>query len=130
MGREFRIQAKLAPVFPHVPEMVAYCNDGSVIGSEFYVMERVDGIIPRPSELGVDLDARAGPAAGVHVGGHPSGSAPGGPGGGWALLISASGEGYVERQVSGWSDRYRKAKTWNVPSFEKVMAWLGSQSAG
>jgi aminoglycoside phosphotransferase (APT) family kinase protein len=34
------------------------------------------------------------------------------------------GAGYVARQVSGWSDRYRKAKTWNVGSYERVMRWL------
>jgi aminoglycoside phosphotransferase (APT) family kinase protein len=47
MGREYRIQAGLADVFPLVPEMVALCQDESVIGSEFYVMQRIDGIIPR-----------------------------------------------------------------------------------
>ncbi len=34
------------------------------------------------------------------------------------------GDGYVARQVAGWSRRYRDAKTWNVPSFERVMRWL------
>ena len=47
MGREYRIQDGLREVFPLVPAMVAHCEDESVIGSEFYVMQRVDGIIPR-----------------------------------------------------------------------------------
>ena len=34
------------------------------------------------------------------------------------------GPGYVERQIGGWSDRYRRARTWNVPSCERVMGWL------
>ncbi|MDX1628811.1 MAG: phosphotransferase family protein, partial [Fulvivirga sp.] len=34
------------------------------------------------------------------------------------------GEGYVERQINGWSKRYRDAKTWNVLSGKKVMQWL------
>ncbi|HEV7917941.1 MAG TPA: phosphotransferase family protein, partial [Solirubrobacterales bacterium] len=34
------------------------------------------------------------------------------------------GDGYVERQIGGWSKRYRAARTRNVPSFEKVMSWL------
>jgi aminoglycoside phosphotransferase (APT) family kinase protein len=34
------------------------------------------------------------------------------------------GPGYVARQVAGWSERYRRARTWNVPSFERVIAWL------
>ncbi len=34
------------------------------------------------------------------------------------------GAGYIERQISGWSERYSKAKTWNVPSGKKIMRWL------
>jgi len=34
------------------------------------------------------------------------------------------GSGYCQRQIEGWSDRYRKARTWNTPRFERVMAWL------
>jgi aminoglycoside phosphotransferase (APT) family kinase protein len=37
------------------------------------------------------------------------------------------GAGYVGRQVAGWSERYRRAKTWNVPSFERVMRWLDAE---
>ena len=47
MGREFRIQAALKEPFGLVPTMIGLCVDESVIGSEFYVMERIDGIIPR-----------------------------------------------------------------------------------
>lgn len=47
MGREFRLQQALKPVYHYVPQMLAYCDDASVIGSEFYVMEKLDGIIPR-----------------------------------------------------------------------------------
>ena len=45
--REYRIQKALKPVFPKVPEMLAACEDHDVIGSDFYVMERLEGIIPR-----------------------------------------------------------------------------------
>ena len=47
MGREYRIQSALEPVFPYVATMVGLCTDESVIGSEFYVMERLDGTILR-----------------------------------------------------------------------------------
>ena len=48
MGREYRIQDALEPVFPQVPAMAAYCTaEDSPIGSELYVMERLDGLIPR-----------------------------------------------------------------------------------
>ena len=48
MGREHDIQAALAPVFPDVPRMVALCGDDACIGSQFYVMERIDGHHPAP----------------------------------------------------------------------------------
>ena len=57
MGREFVIQRALAPVYPYVAQMVALCRDDSVIGSEFYVMERLDGTILR-KELPFDLSAQ------------------------------------------------------------------------
>jgi len=47
MGREHRIQKQLAPVFPYVAAMVAFCDDPEVLGSDFYVMERLEGLIPR-----------------------------------------------------------------------------------
>ena len=36
----------------------------------------------------------------------------------------SKGPGYPRRQVEGWSERYEKARTWNVPSFHAVRAWL------
>jgi aminoglycoside phosphotransferase (APT) family kinase protein len=47
MGREYLIQDELRPLFPYVATMVGHCTDESVIGSDFYVMEKVNGIIPR-----------------------------------------------------------------------------------
>jgi aminoglycoside phosphotransferase (APT) family kinase protein len=103
MGREYRIQAALAPVFPYVPQMVAHCNDEAVLGSEFYVMERIGHTL---IDTLIDLHQVDPDTAG--------------------LTDLGRGAGYVERQVSGWTGRYRKAKTWNVPSFEKVMGWLAA----
>ena len=36
----------------------------------------------------------------------------------------AKGDGYIQRQIEGWSKRYSNAKTWNVPSGKSVMRWL------
>ena len=46
MGREYTVQSALRPIYPYVPNMVGFCSDVSVIGSEFYVMDRIAGIIP------------------------------------------------------------------------------------
>jgi aminoglycoside phosphotransferase (APT) family kinase protein len=122
MGREFRIQKALAPVFPLVPEMIAFCDDTSVLGSDFYVMRRIDGIIPR-RKLGTDLDRRGARALCLAVIDtlvqlHKVDAASAG------LSSLGKGPGYARRQVEGWTDRYRRARTWNAPTFREVIAWL------
>lgn len=124
MRREHRVQAALKPVYRYVPQMVAFCDDPSVLDSDFYVMERVPGTIlrgrlPRGMELSADQARGLGVRAvdsllelhQVDV------DAAG-------LSDFGRGAGYVARQVSGWSDRYRRARTENVPGFASVMAWL------
>lgn len=129
MVREYRIQDGLAEVFPLVPEMVALCEDESVIGCEFYVMQRVEGIIPRRDfPPGVTLDEAQGRALctnaldvlidlhQIDVDATP-------------LAAMNKGKGYVERQISGWSRRFRDAHTEDIGAkreqrSENVMAWL------
>jgi aminoglycoside phosphotransferase (APT) family kinase protein len=120
MKREFLIQSRLQPVYPLVPSMVAMCDDQSVMGSDFYVMERVVGDIFRrdvpegvtPADVSVMADSLINGLVQLHA-------------------VDASilaelnkGPGYVQRQVEGWSKRYRNALTDDVPNGEKVMAWL------
>ncbi len=120
MKREFLIQSRLQPVYPLVPSMVALCDDQSVMGSDFYVMERVVGDIFRrdvpegvtPADVSVMADSLINGLVQLHA-------------------VDASilaelnkGPGYVQRQVEGWSKRYRNALTDDVPNGEKVMAWL------
>ncbi|EXG80227.1 phosphotransferase family protein [Cryptosporangium arvum] len=124
MSREYRVQKHLKPVFRYVPEMVAFCDDHDVLGADFYVMERIVGTIPRkdfPPEVQLDpVQARtlAFTVVDTLVELHDVDPAAAG------LSDLGRGAGYVERQVRGWSDRYRKARTWNVPKAESVMAWL------
>src|SRR3546814_18124332 len=47
MNRESSVQKALKPVYPAVANMVALCHDASVIGCEFYVMDRIAGLIPQ-----------------------------------------------------------------------------------
>jgi aminoglycoside phosphotransferase (APT) family kinase protein len=120
MKREFLIQSRLQPVYPLVPSMIALCDDQAVMGSDFYVMERVVGDIFRrdvpegvtPADVSVMADSLINGLVQLHA-------------------VDASilaelnkGPGYVQRQVEGWSKRYRNALTDDVPNGEKVMAWL------
>ena len=127
MGREYRILNQLNAGFPYCPKAYVHCIDESVIGAEFYVMERVKGIILRsdmPAELNfsaeqttalcksfidklVELHNVDYNACGLGDLGKP--------------------EGYVERQIRGWSDRYEKALTPDAPTWEPVKAWLNDK---
>ncbi len=124
MGREFTIQSRLKPVFEYVPGMVAFCDDQTVIGSDFYVMERVDGTILRadlPDGLSLsEAEARALCTSFLDVLVELHGVDVEAAG----LDDLGKGAGYVGRQVAGWSDRFRRARTDNVGDFEPVMAWL------
>ncbi len=124
MGREFRVQQALKPVYPVVPTMIGLCEDESVTGSEFYVMERIAGIIPRknmPRGLKLDVATTRTLCTNVldkllelhRVDVKVSG-----------LDSLGKGSGYCRRQIEGWSERYTRARTWNVPSYKRVMAWL------
>lgn len=108
MGREYRIQSQLAGVFPYVPTMVAMCEDPAVIGTEFYVMQRLVGHIPGV-ELGVDLDPTqvrtlCRNVLDLLVDLHTVDPAAAG------LDALGKGDGYVTRQVDGWSRRFAQAR--------------------
>jgi aminoglycoside phosphotransferase (APT) family kinase protein len=130
MGREFKVLSGLRPLFPYCPEPLVYCQDESVLGSEFYLMSCIEGMIVRkdyPPELEMTpeqvrqqffklIDVMAElhkvdyKAAGLDELGKP--------------------EGYVERQVKGWSKRYRAARTDDAPEFEFTMNWLREKMPG
>ena len=120
MKREFLIQSRLQPVYPLVPSMIALCDDHSVIGSDFYVMDRVVGDIFRrdipESVTAADVSVMADSLINGLVQLHAVDAS--------ILSELNKGHGYVQRQVEGWSKRYSNALTDDVPNGEKVMAWL------
>ncbi len=44
------------------------------------------------------------------------------------LASLGKGPGYARRQVEGWTERYRRARTWNAPTFREVTAWLAANT--
>ena len=126
MRREFEIQRILRPWFPAVPEVLGHCRDEQVLGSEFYVMAHVPGLILRGDlPKGVDLAPAAARELALGIFNaladlHSVDIAASG------LARFFRGEGYVHRQVEGWSKRYRAARTDDVPDAEGVMAWLST----
>ncbi|UUZ58280.1 phosphotransferase family protein [Nocardioides sp. B-3] len=124
MRREFTIQSALAPVFPYVAPMIGFCDDPSVIGGDFYVMGRIDGLIPRsnwPKDVPLTPEqARQLCFNVVEVYAELHTVDPEAAG----LSELGKGTGYVRRQVEGWSTRYRNAHTPDNPEFTEVMARL------
>src|SRR5690606_14979871 len=112
------------PHFPYCPAPLLYCEDESVLGAPFYVMEHLEGIILRktiPEELNfgpADVRKLCETLIAVQADRHN-------------LAYQAIGlgelgnpQGYVRRQVEGWSKRYVAARTEDAPTFARVMTWL------
>ena len=119
MMREAKVMRALKPVYPYVPTIIAICDDHDVLGCDFYIMERLQGIILRqdfPKDLELsEADTRKlclnviDKLVDLHQV-DPKGA---------GLDELGKGAGYVERQIRGWSDRFRKAKTDDVGDFER-----------
>ncbi|HEV7843830.1 MAG TPA: phosphotransferase family protein [Pyrinomonadaceae bacterium] len=124
MAREYRILEAVHPVYPLAPRPFVLCEDASVTGSTFYVMERRRGLIVRSEEPPGLLDRpeerrRASVAlvdalAGLH-----------------AVDIEAHGlaalgkpVGFVARQVRGWNERWHGSQTTELPEMDSLAAWL------
>lgn len=130
MGREYKVLSGLRRVYAKVPQPLLYCEDETVIGAPFYVMARVRGMVLRaqppkgvaltPAVMARLSEQAIDTLAELH-----------------SLDVVAAGladlgrpQGYVERQISGWTRRYRAAQTDDVPTLEQIMPWLEQQRPG
>ncbi len=124
MARECRILAAVHPVFPLAPQPYVLCEDPSVIGSTFYIMERRHGLVVRydePPELADQPGARrrvseamVDALADLHsvdINAH-------------GLAALGKPAGFVERQVRGWSERWKRAQTSEQPAMDQLTEWL------
>ncbi|MDX1909538.1 MAG: phosphotransferase family protein [Bacteroidia bacterium] len=124
MGREYRVLSLLRDVYPAAPQPLVYCEDVSWIGAPFYLMERVTGVILRPSHPPSPLpepefmrrlsETVVDNLALLHT-----------------LDLQATGlgalgkpEGYTARQVSGWIGRYQQAETEHIPDMNRLATWM------
>ncbi|MEZ4587437.1 MAG: phosphotransferase family protein [Gemmatimonadales bacterium] len=127
MAREFRVLSALAPVFPPAPKPLLLCEDESVLGAPFYLMERRHGLVirkelprdlkDRPDTLARICDSLVTTLARLHE------IDPAAVG----LADLGRPEGYVERQVRGWTQRYHAAATEHVPDMEAAARWLAEE---
>lgn len=124
MAREFRVLQALHPVFPEAPQPLAFCDSPEVIGAQFYVMERVEGVILRgekpadfacpPETVRAACESLVRKLAELHAVAYED-----------VGLGELQREGsFVERQVNGWVDRYYGSQTDEVASIDEVVGWL------
>ncbi|HRN51866.1 MAG TPA: phosphotransferase family protein [Gemmatimonadaceae bacterium] len=129
MGRESRILSVCELRGIPAPRVLASCDDASVIGAPFYVMERIDGVILRGNSAPAGYDAAAFATLGerfldtliaIH------GATPSDP------VIGGLGRpmGYVSRQVEGWNARWQASRTDEVPSVDQLARWLDEHQPG
>jgi len=124
MSREHAILSHLAPIYPLAPRPVAFCDDPSVIGSPFYLMQRIRGVILRKRvPEGMTLDEATARRLGevfvdtladLHAIDYRSAG----------LGDLGKPEGYVERQISGWTKRYHGSQTDEIPDVDNIAKWL------
>ena len=124
MAREFRILEAVAPHFPEAPRPYLVCENPSVLGAVFFVMERRRGVILRdnvPPEIVAQPDhARRISEAFVDCMARLHSIDLAGNG----LLALGKPEGFIERQVKGWTERWHRARTEEVPEMDRVADWL------
>jgi aminoglycoside phosphotransferase (APT) family kinase protein len=126
MRREYNALSRLWRAFPLAPRAYLYCEDSSVIGAHFLVMERRHGIVVRnvvPPEFGGGADPIANrKLSEVVIDGlvdfHAVDPEPIG------LGSLGKPEGFLERQVKGWAARFDRARTSSIPVAEETAAWL------
>ncbi len=126
MAREYRILANLIQVYSKVPKPLLYCDDEAIIGAPFYVMERVKGVIlrvkpPAGISLSPELMRRLSESCIDNlVAIHRIDYVKAG------LSDLGKPEGYVERQIRGWTQRYQNSRTDEIPEMEHVAEWLNA----
>lgn len=126
MAREYKVLSVLYQAFPYAPRAYLYCDDPSIIDTNFFVMERRQGVVVRrslPPEFAAMPDAPRRMSAALvdalakfHAVDYQ------------AIGLSDLGEpsGFITRQIEGWYRRWHAAKTEDVADMESVYMWLKS----
>lgn len=126
MGREFKVLTLLRQHYTKAPRPILYCEDPDVIGAPFYMMERLKGVILRPSmiktmnfapkEMRGLSESIVDNLVVLHsIDIHTTG-----------LKHLGKPEGYIARQVEGWTKRYQAAQTEVIRDMDDITRWLAA----
>jgi aminoglycoside phosphotransferase (APT) family kinase protein len=124
MNREYTVLSGICEVYPFAPRPAAFCDDESILGAKFYLMERIKGVIPRsrppqgvtlpPETVRQCCSSFVRNLATLHQLDHRA-----------AGLTDLYRPGwYAQRQVFGWAERYERSKTDEIPAIETTITWL------
>lgn len=130
MHREYRALSVLWKAFPLAPRAYLYCDDESVIGAEFLVMERREGVVVRgaiPERFGGGEDPEANRKLSSLVVDTLADFHAVDPKAVGLESLGREPERFLERQVKGWARRYERARTHDVPVAEELVRWLEAE---
>ncbi len=126
MAREFRVLSRLPDAYPLAPRAYVFCDDASIIGAPFFVMERRRGTVIRraiPPAFGSGNDAAINrrisevlidALADLHEVDHRAAG----------LADLGKPDGFLQRQVDGWTARYVRAQTKEMAVVDELSRWL------
>ncbi|MGE3871461.1 MAG: phosphotransferase family protein [Parvibaculaceae bacterium] len=122
IDREYRVTMALAAEGLPVARPLHYCADESIIGTEFFVMEHVEGrVFWEPWAPGLTAGERARLFASLNETIARLHNVDPGKAG---LAGFGKPQGYVARQIKRWSEQYRASATEKIAEMERLMAWL------
>ena len=132
MHREYRALSRLWKGFPPAPRAYLYCDDEAIIGAPFLVMERRHGVVVRnvvPPEYGGGRDPVANRKLSEVVIDTLADFHAVDPG---AIGLQELGkpDGFLARQVDGWTRRYQRARLEDLSDAEEVSLWLRERRPG
>ncbi|MGD7044404.1 phosphotransferase family protein [Jeotgalibacillus proteolyticus] len=124
MKREYQLLTQIHPLFSQAPEPLLFSDDQFIVGSPFLLMERKRGIVidhSFPEEMSVTPEHRkklstlmVDTLADLHAIDYTK----------TKLGEISSPEGFMERQVHGWLNRYERAKTEEIKEADQLKEWL------
>ena len=124
MGREFRVLSKLHAWYPPAPEVLLFCDDVSILGAPFYLMNPIRGIILRRNPpAGMDFspatarrlsESFVDNLALLHGLDYQA----------IGLADVGKPQGYLERQVRGWTERYAGSQTHDYSEVNAIAEWM------
>jgi aminoglycoside phosphotransferase (APT) family kinase protein len=127
MRREHRVLSRLHRAFPLAPQAYLLCTDASIAGADFLVEERKHGLALRrdlpPALIGDETFSRRLTEAIVDTLAQLHAVDPAGV----DLAGLGKPEGYVQRQLDGWIERWERARTSDTANVDKVAEWLRSE---